>query len=267
MASIGFFNDLRDIPRRWRLIAQVAAALIFIPAAPIRDLALPGVVLELAPLVGDTLAILWIVGLTNTFTYMDGINGLASGQAALAASLWMIIGLIIGNPMIALLGALIAGSAFSFSAYNLPPRSIFLGEAGGMFLGFSLAALPMFAASQSNMPRLIITGGMMMSLFCFDAVLTLTRYLIRGQITPRSERSHLYQRLVALGDSPRKVLTLYLALSLGFSIAGVVYWQSAAPALIISVVMVCLSLFAWIKRREVAPDLDASHFTNSPEAL
>lgn len=254
MASIGFYEDLRTLPRLVRLLVQAVAAFTFVPAVPLTRLALPVLDLELPLWLGYAIATLWLVGLTNVYCYMDGINGLASGQAVLAASLWAFIGWLCGAPLVTFLAALIGGSALGFTVYNLPPRSIFLGETGGSFLGFSLAALPLMCIGQGESPRLFISGILIMSLFTFDAALTLVRYLLAGKVEPRANRSHLYQRLLKLGDKPLHVLWLYLLLSAGFGVAGLLYWYAAMPSILFAVGMVCLTLYIWIKRREAQHD-------------
>ncbi len=250
IAFIGFYEDFRTLPRPVRLLVQAAAALIFVPATPINTLALPALAIEIPLWVGYLIAVLWTVGLTNVYCYMDGINGLASGQAVLAAGIWAIIGGLSDAPLVMLLATLIAGSSLGFGVYNLPPKSIFLGEVGSSFLGFSLAALPLLAVGQGESPRLLVSGVLIMSLFTFDAALTFVRYLLAGGEDKHANRSHLYQRLLKLGDSPLRVLSLYLLLSTGFGIVGLLYWQSATPSLLLAVGMVCLTLYAWIKRRE-----------------
>ncbi len=265
IAFIGFFEDLRALPRPLRILAQSLAALIFVPAAPIQVIDLPFVTLYFGTVPSYLISVVWLVGLTNVYAYMDGINGLASGQAVLAGSLWAGIGMALGKPAVTLLGMLIAGGSLGFLMYNLPPQSIFLGDVGSTFLGFSLAALPMLAIGPGDPSRLYVSGGLIMSLFVFDAGLTLFRYLFTGGSMRREDRSHLYQRLVALGDSPLRVTFLYLMLSTGFGIAGLIYWWSASASALVFVGMVCLTLFAWITRRETrrAPEPPRPPLENS----
>lgn len=250
IAVIGFFDDLRTLPRPIRVLAQCLAALIFVPAAPISYLDLPRLNIRLDLITSYAVSVIWVVGLVNVFSYMDGINGLAGGQAVLAGCLWAAVGLLADKPLIALLGLLVAGATLGFLVYNLPPNSIFLGDVGSSFLGFSLAALPMLIVAQGESPRLIISGGMMVSLFVFDAALTFFRYLMTRRWLPHTERSHLYQRMIQLGDPPLRVLMLYLTLSTGFGLAGLIYWREAAAAALAFVVMVCVTLYAWVTRRE-----------------
>ena len=250
IGMIGFVDDLRTLARPVRLFAQAAVALIFIPAAPIASIGLPGATVSLSEPISYLVSILWIVMLTNAYNYMDGIDGLAGGQAILAGGLWAGVGLYEHNLLIVLLGLLITGASAGFLVYNLPPASIFMGDVGSMFLGFSLAALPMMAVSRGGSPRLIIAGALIVGLFLFDAVFTFFRYLVRGQDRRHDYRSHLYQRLVKLGEPPHLVTLLYLLLSIGFGVAGLIYWREEAWLTLLLCSLACLILYVWIKYRE-----------------
>jgi UDP-N-acetylmuramyl pentapeptide phosphotransferase/UDP-N-acetylglucosamine-1-phosphate transferase len=252
IAMIGFVDELRTIPRPARLLAQAGVALIFVPAAPIERIGLPFINLELPETASYVVSVIWIVILTNAYIYMDGIDGLAGGHAVLAGGLWAGVGLVQNDQLIVLLGVLIACASAGFLVYNLPPASIFMGEVGCTFLGFSLAALPMLAVTRGGSPRLIVSGALIVGLFMFDAALTFLRYLMTGKDQPRAYRSHLYQRLVKLGEPPHLVTFLYLLLSIGFGVAGLIYWREAAWLALLMCGVACLVLFGWITYREVS---------------
>jgi UDP-N-acetylmuramyl pentapeptide phosphotransferase/UDP-N-acetylglucosamine-1-phosphate transferase len=255
---IGFVDEFRTLPRFVRLAAQTLASLIFISAVPMTEIGLPFINVQLPDTVGYILTTLWVVGLSNTYNYMDGIDGLAGGQAVLAGSFWAGIGIAQGDPLVVLLGMLIAGASAGFLIYNLPPASIFMGDVGTTFLGFSLAALPILTVARGGSPRLIPTGGLIVGLFLFDAGLTFFRYILKGEGRSHDYRSHLYQRLVMLGESPYRVTLLYLLISIGFGIGGIIYWRYNAWIALLMCLLVCLVLFAWVTRREYAKTTPSS---------
>jgi glycosyltransferase WbpL len=261
IAMIGFVDDTRVISRAARLLAQIGVALVFVPAAPIQVIGLPRLNLDLSEPVSYLIGVLWIVGLTNAYSYMDGIDGLAGGQAVLAGGLWAGVGLVENEPLVVLLGVLLAGASAGFLVYNLPPASIFMGSVGSTFLGFSLAVLPLLAVSRGASPRLLISGGLIVGLFLFDACLTFFRYLVKGQNRRRAYRSHLYQRLVQLGEPPLLVTLLYLLLSTGFGVAGLIYWREETWLALAMCALACLILFIWITYREREA---TTHHSSSP---
>ncbi len=240
---IGFVDEFRTLPRFVRLAAQTLAALIFISAVPMTEIGLPFVNVQLPEVLGYILTTLWVVGLSNTYNYMDGIDGLAGGQAVLAGSFWAGIGIALGDPLVVLLGMVIAGASAGFLVY-------FMGDVGTTFLGFSLAALPILTVARGGSPRLIPTGGLIVGLFLFDAALTFFRYILKGEGRSHAYRSHLYQRLVMLGESPYRVTLLYLLISIGFGIGGLIYWRYNAWIALLICLVVCLVLFAWVTHRE-----------------
>ncbi|HLY27344.1 MAG TPA: hypothetical protein VKQ72_13460 [Aggregatilineales bacterium] len=252
IGTIGFFDEFRTLPRLGRIFAQTLAALIFISAAPILEIGLPFVNLQLSVLAGYILSALWIVVLSNAYNYMDGIDGLAGGQAVLAGVFWAGIGFVQRDPLVVLLGVLIAGASAGFLVYNLPPASIILGDVGATFLGFSLAALPMLTVTRGAPSRLIPSGALIVGLFLFDAAFTFVRYLLKGQPGSHEHRSHLYQRLVALGEAPYRVTLLYLLISIGFGAAGLIYWLSNAWLALLIFLLTCMVLFSWVTYREYA---------------
>jgi UDP-N-acetylmuramyl pentapeptide phosphotransferase/UDP-N-acetylglucosamine-1-phosphate transferase len=251
MAMIGFFEDLRTLPRLLRITAQIIAALIFVPDVPISVIGLPRMELIIPPPLDVILALVWVVGLSTIYTYMDNVDGLAGGQAALVGLLWAYIGLTEGKSLVALLALLIVGATIGFLYHNLSAHKIYMGEVGSTFIGFSLAALPLLMQHESS--RLIVSGALFVALFAFDALLTITIYVVRGRYMQQPNRSHLYQRMLRLGDPPLRVLALYLLISIGFCVAGLIYYREPAWLALLIVVLCCIALFIWVKRRESAP--------------
>lgn len=256
MAMIGFFEDLRTLPRLLRITAQLIAALIFVPDVPIRAIGLPRMELIIPPPFDVILALVWVVGLSTIYTYMDDVDGLAGGQAVLVGLLWAYIGISEGNMPVALLALLIVGATIGFLYHNLSAHKIYMGEVGSTFIGFSLAALTLMMQHEST--RLIVSGALFVALFAFDALLTFVIYVVRGRYIQFPNRSHLYQRMLRLGDPPLRVLALYLLISIGFCVAGLLYYREPAWLALLIVVVSCLALFAWVKRRESVPSATTS---------
>lgn len=250
IALVGFADDLRSLPPLPRLVVQIIAAAIFLPSTPLSVVGLPGFDLKLSIIVGYILSLLWLVGLSNAYSFMDGIDGLAGGQAVIAGLLWALIGWRSEDSLVMLLGLLIAATSAGFVLYNMPPASIFMGDVGSNFLGYSLAALPLIAIARGGSSRLIVVGALFVGLFVFDAALTFVRRALKGENVLLPHRSHLYQRLVSSGESPQRVTLLYLLLSICFGIAGLIYWQNGAWLALAAFVVLCLLLFAWVTRRE-----------------
>ena len=171
----------------------------FVPSMPLGWLGIP-------------LTLLWLAGLTNAYNFMDGIDGLAGSQAVVAGLAWLVLGGIVGLPIVRLLGVLLAGSSLGFLGHNWPPARIFLGDVGSAFVGFSLAVLAVIGGLAH--PRLPLAGLLVVWPFVFDTTFTILRRLRRGENIFAAHRSHLYQRLVIAGYSHRAVTLLYAGLAL-----------------------------------------------------
>jgi Fuc2NAc and GlcNAc transferase len=213
VAGVSWLDDLRSMSWVARLGAQSAAALVVIASGGyFRGVGLPGVSELQLGWLGLPLTFLWIVGLTNAYNFMDGIDGLAGSQALIAGLGWAILGSALHVPLVAGLGALIAGSSAGFLAHNWPPARIFMGDVGSAYLGYALAFLPV-AASQTQ-PVLALPGLLLVWPFVLDAGLTFGRRALRRERVFEPHRTHVYQRLVARGASHAQATVLYSALAL-----------------------------------------------------
>ncbi|MHB1317367.1 MAG: MraY family glycosyltransferase, partial [Anaerolineae bacterium] len=195
---------------------------------------------------GLPLSLVWVLGLTNVYNFMDGIDGLASSQAVAAGLGWAALGVLSGQPAASALGSVIAAGSLGFLLHNWPPARVFMGDVGSAYLGFTFAALTI-AGAQAE-PRLAIAGILLVWPFVFDAAFTILRRLLRRENVLAPHRTHLYQRLVIAGRSHRFVTCLYIVLD-ALGILAAVLWMTAPAigswvAVSIMVVAVMLWLFA-----------------------
>jgi len=257
IAIVSWFDDLRSMPRWIRFGAHLLAAgcgvvglgywiALTIPSVGSFNLGWAGAVLTL----------LWIVGLTNAYNFMDGIDGIAGAQGVVAGLGWGIFGLASGQPLAAGLGFLVASSSLGFLGHNWPPATVFMGDIGSAFLGYTFATLPLLSNRLSGSPAstgTAILGLLLVWPFVFDTCLTFLRRLIRGENVTHAHRSHLYQRLVVAGRSHQTVTILYGALAFSGLLLGRV-WSPDAPAGnttgILILPVLCLGLWLWVTGQE-----------------
>lgn len=231
VAFLGWRDDVASLPVAVRLLVQVGAAAVVIAAAGhIRLVALPaGNVLDLGRL-GLPLTLVWIVGFTNLFNFMDGIDGLGASQGLVAALGWMLIGGLHPLTPASIVGTALSAACLGFLLHNWMPARIFMGDVGSLFIGFILAVLPV-GVGGGTPPGGFLPGLLLVWPFVFDGGFTLIRRLLRGENVTRPHRSHIYQRLVVTGLSHGTVTTLYIGLSLvglGSAIALSRGWSSAS---------------------------------------
>lgn len=193
LAAIGLWDDRRGLPAAGRLAVQlVAAAAVVAWHGGLERLPLPAPLdAPLGATAGSALAVLWIVAVVNFFNFLDGIDGLATVQALVTAGG---VALAAWDPVAGLLAAAVAGAAAGFLPYNWSRASIFLGDVGSYFLGYTLATLPL-AASTALRPRAVLFVALSLWLFLADAASTLARRAGRGARWYEAHREHLYQQL------------------------------------------------------------------------
>lgn len=213
IAGVSWLDDLRSLSTRVRFAAHLTGALVICLAfGTWKEIVLPGMGSFSLDWIGWPLTLLWIVGLTNAYNFMDGIDGIAGGQAIVAGVGWVVLGIISQQPFIIAVGILLAASSLGFLGHNWPPAKIFMGDVGSAFLGFTFAVLPVIVA-RSN-PHFVLIGILMVWPFVFDTAFTFLRRLLKRENAFTAHRSHLYQRLVISGLSHRTVDLLYVALAL-----------------------------------------------------
>jgi len=262
IAVVGWLDDRHSLSAKVRLALQVLLGVgLLAGTGAITRLGGPIVgTIDLGLVVGAGLTLLWVVGLTNAYNFMDGIDGLAGIQAVIAGGAWCLLLALEGQPTLALLGGLIVASSLGFLGLNAPPARIFMGDVGSTFLGFSFAALPVLASHQLENPRLLITGVFFVAPFAFDSALTIVRRALRRENILAPHRSHLYQRMVRMGYSHRQVTGLYLFLCAISALCGLVYYAGSdrkallAAATVLSMCIALAGTVTWLEyRRRTSP--------------
>ena len=210
--SIVFFTGLADDLvglKPWeKLIGQVAAAILAYSAG----VQITGVAgFHANSWLGLCLTVLWLVGCTNAFNLIDGVDGLASGVGLFAAVTTLLAGLLQGNLPLVLATAPLAGALLGFLRYNFSPASIFLGDCGSLFIGFLLGCYGVIW-SQKSATLLGMTAPLMVLIIpLLDTGLAIVRRALRGQPIFGGDRNHIHHRLLARGLSPRHIALLCYA--------------------------------------------------------
>jgi UDP-GlcNAc:undecaprenyl-phosphate/decaprenyl-phosphate GlcNAc-1-phosphate transferase len=217
----GLVDDIRGLSPGVKLVAQIAAALVAVWfGAQIDSIALGyGVGVPLG-WVGVPLVVLWIVGVTNVFNFIDGLNGLAGGIAVVACATIITAGAILGNfaillPTVALMGALIG-----FLRYNFPRAEIFLGDSGSLSIGFLLAVLSLHASVNASGATLVILPLVALFVPLMDGALAIIRRWLRHVPISGADARHIHHRLLALGISPQRTAVVLWGLAAGMAAFG-----------------------------------------------
>ncbi|MEZ5333268.1 MAG: glycosyltransferase family 4 protein [Thermoanaerobaculia bacterium] len=228
VATVGLVDDLRGLGVAPRLLVQgVAAAVVVACLGGVGNLPLPPPAdLRFGPAAAWAFSLLWLVGVTNFFNFMDGIDGLAGGQALITCSTLAVVSWGSGDGRLSLL---VAAPVLVFLLSNWSPARVFLGDMGSFFLGFFLAASPWIGRQDLREERLLVVATSL-ALFLLDPVWTLLRRFARGARLTQAHREHLYQRLTAPPRSHAVVAAGSHAAAIVLSILAVVGFRYAAWA-------------------------------------
>lgn len=207
---VGLYDDLRSMRARNKLALQVAIAFaVYFAGARVTTLSLPffGIV-PLAPGIGLLFTVVWLVGITNAFNLIDGLDGLASGAAMFALTTMFVAATLNGQGSAALVIVTLAGATLGFLAYNFHPASIFLGDSGSMFLGFMLAGVGLLSSQKSPTVVAVAIPVVSLGLPVMDTALAIFRRFLRRQPIFSADRGHIHHRLLVLGHTPRQATLL-----------------------------------------------------------
>ena len=250
IAWLGWRDDLHSLSPRLRFAVQgIVAALSIWWLGYFKVVTIPLFGDLQLGVVGILITFLWIVGLTNAYNFMDGINGLAGGVALSAGIGWMWLASNINNPFVFWIAFAVTAGSLGFLGHNWSPAKIFMGDVGSTFLGYSFAVLPLISSDQGG--DALLLGTLLMWTIIMDAGVTFIGRLIRGENVFAPHRSHLYQRLVLAGYKHETVSSLYILLTL---LAGFLAYewsqghQIAAPLIFIGLPVVWLILSVYAAR-------------------
>ncbi len=206
VSLLGIWDDRRGMSAGAKLAGQIVAALTLIGMGVTVNL-------FLHPLADALIALVWIVGITNALNLMDNMDGLAGGIAVIASAFFLLIAALNGQYLVGILSAALLGAALGFLRYNVNPASIFMGDAGALFLGFVLAAVGIKLRFPNNTYLVTwMVPVLVLGLPILDTTLVVLSRLRRRAPIFRGALDHLSHRLVARGYTPREaVLSLYLA--------------------------------------------------------
>ena len=243
MLALGLADDVRALKPSTRLVVQIAIAslLVFF-----------GYRLHwVESLTADTLlTLVWIVGITNAFNFLDNMDGLCAGVAVIAGgSLLAAYAGAEGSPEIAFV-ALLVGACAAFLTYNVHPASIFLGDGGSLFIGVSLATVTLDlgsrAAGQPNVLAVVAAPALILLIPILDTTLVSIARIVSGRTPATGGRDHASHRLVAIGLSERRaVATLWALAAIGGGLGVFVRYVGPGWSLVLgSLFFLAMALFA-----------------------
>jgi UDP-GlcNAc:undecaprenyl-phosphate/decaprenyl-phosphate GlcNAc-1-phosphate transferase len=199
------------------------------------------------------LTVVWVVGITASFSILDHMDGLCAGVAAMASAFFALLAYLNGQTLVTVLAAAVRGAAAGFLRWNFKPAKIFMGDGGAMFLGFLMATLGLkLRLVQSNMLSAWAVPVLVLGATIFDTTLVTVSRSRRGLLpfaTPGKD--HAAHRLANLGLGQRgAVLAMYIVGAIGGCLALLVSYSplSISAAILAFAVLLALAGIAFLER-------------------
>jgi UDP-GlcNAc:undecaprenyl-phosphate GlcNAc-1-phosphate transferase len=185
-------DDIKPLPRSVRLAAQLGAAV----AAWELGFQVNATTVEPLNL---ALTVVWIVGITNAFNLLDNMDGLSAGLAGVGAISFGVMGVLGGQPVVAIAMLSLAGASLGFLAHNKHPAKVFMGDAGSLFIGFLLALMGIRLQFENLIEVTFLVPVVVLGLPIFDTTLVVLSRVRHGRPVFLGGRDHVSHRLVRGG--------------------------------------------------------------------
>ena len=251
MSAMGLLDDLSGLTALFRFLVEIAcsAGLIFLLAMRVPFFPMEGY--SIPQSVWVPIGVFCVVWMLNLYNFMDGIDGLAGGEAAVAASFFFLVFAHFGESGWAVANLIVAAASMGFLVHNWPPAKVFMGDVGSDFLGafFGMQAVAAALTTPVPFPVLLLPFAN----FILDTTYTLFRRMLCGEKWYRGHRSHFYQRMTNLGMSHARVTGLELVSVVLSCLAAALYLRSGMQGRILAVSAVLIGLIAtgvWVYRKE-----------------
>jgi len=211
IAAISLYDDIKNKSVKFKFYSQIFAVVLALwSGIVINEIALPGIGYTQLGWFGYLISFIWILGLTNAYNFMDGLDGLMGGITIIATLFFMVICFYQGSSFIYITCYTILAGALGFILFNISPAKIFMGDVGSAFLGFTLAVMAIIAARYDNSHTSFLVMPLLLFNVIYDTTFTYIRRFLNNEKVTQAHRSHLYQLMNQIGYSHLEVsLTHY----------------------------------------------------------
>lgn len=216
--GVGIWDDVMQMRPRNKLVAQIVVALI----STLYGFVIPGISvpfdhnagtnwIDFPIWIGVPLTLVWYVGMMNAINFLDGLDGLLAGVAAISSLFLFVIAVLHANPVVALVVAALTGAALGFLPYNFNPARIILGDAGSLFIGYVFATVSIIGASKTAIAVSVVVPLLVLALPVLDTAAAIVRRARSGKRITEADRGHFHHQLIfRFGLNVRQaVLLLY----------------------------------------------------------
>ena len=243
--ALGVYDDLRPVGPYVKFAVQGAAAtLLFAGGFQILNLPVLFGKHSVSWFIGWPLTLLWILGITNAFNLIDGLDGLAAGSALFSTLVVFAVSVVTHSNLVSLMSLALVGAIIGFLRFNFSPATIFLGDCGSLFIGFMLGALALQGAEKAPTALAVAIPVVSFGLPILETALSILRRFLSGRPVFTGDREHIHHKLLQRGLSPRQVVITLYAVSAIFALLSLfLLWPTGGT---LGLVLTVLGVGVWI---------------------
>ncbi len=254
---VGFWDDIKPLKPGVKFGIQfIVAVLVYYAGFKISNITNPlGMGMLDVEMINFPLTLLWIVGITNAFNLIDGLDGLASGVGTIACIAIFAVSVLAGEIWTATLALVLAGALTGFLRYNFSPAKIFLGDSGSLMIGFALAIISIQSTTKLSTGFALLFPLLVLGLPITDTIISMLRRFLGSYLPEESngnksiknillrmfkpDKSHIHHQLISLGLTHRNTVLLLYFVSACFALAGVTLTQVDTFERSIGIILIC----------------------------
>ena len=271
LVVVGIFDDIYSLPALYKLVLQIICATVAtlmgnqIPAVTISGRYIPLGAWSIP------LTILWITALINAVNLIDGLDGLSCGVSAISSVSLLFSAFFLPEPTITILlmTAALAGTCIGFLPFNFNPASIFMGDTGAMFLGYTLAILSVQGFFKVNALMSFWIPFLVFALPILDTTSAFIRRVLHKKNPFSPDRGHIHHKLIDMGFTQKQSVMILYSICGMLGVSAVLFAKNE-PAQGISVLLIALFIYLcnWIfvnKNSETREHMGMGLKPESPE--
>ncbi len=215
MSILGLLDDIKNINFKVKFVIQILMAVVVLQAYQFEQFYVPFLGFIHLGYFSPVFVLLWIVFITNAMNLLDGLDGLASGVSVIILTTFLVLALSSGQTLVGLICLLLIVAILGFMKYNYHPAEIFMGDAGSLLLGFSIAIISLEVARIEDSNNINIFRSLMaLSIPALDTSLAFFRRISRRMHPFLPDKEHIHHRLLAIGFSHQKAVWVMYIMSI-----------------------------------------------------
>ena len=247
----GMIDDINPIKARYKLIAQIFAAVFVVIYGEIyfTEISFLGIRFFINKYLSYAVSSLFIVAITNAINLIDGLDGLATGISSIYFATIAIIALLLNKigGLDIILSVIMLGATLGFLPFNFPPAKIFMGDTGSLFLGYMISIIALLGFKVTTITSLVVPLCIL-AIPIFDTIFAILRRLLKHENIGHADKEHFHHQLLKLKYSPTaSILIIYFIDILFASVSVLFVVGDNKQAIAIYVVLMILLLFVVLK--------------------